>query len=157
MEDAPFLVALLNSPKWIKNIGDRKVHSVEEAAAYIEHKMLPQREKLGYSTFTIIRKEDQEKVGLCGLYDREGLEGIDIGFALLPEHEGRGYAFEAANELKRAGVEEFGILKIRAITTKDNLATIKLLEKLGLAFTELVQLPNDEREFLLYEFTENIP
>jgi [ribosomal protein S5]-alanine N-acetyltransferase len=156
-EDAPFLVSLFNSPKWIQNIGARNVHSAEEAAAYIEQKMLPQREKLGYSTFTIIRQEDQEKVGLCGLYDREGLEGIDLGFALLPEHEGKGYAFEAANELKRAGVEEFGISQIRAITTKDNLATLKLLEKLGLKFSGIVKLPNDEREFVLYEFTDSTP
>jgi len=152
-EDAPFIFELLNAPKWIEYIGDRNVKSVEDAQEYIITKIKPQLEKLGYSNYTIIRKSDNVKLGICGLYDREGLEGIDIGFALLPEHERKGYAFEAANELKRVGVEEFGISRIRAITTKENIASQKLLEKLGLKFIRNVQLPNHDKEVLLYEFT----
>jgi len=48
-------------------------------------------------------------LGVCGLYDRAGIEGIDIGFALLPAYKNKGYAFELANEIKRAGIEVFGI------------------------------------------------
>lgn len=92
------------------------------------------------------------KLGICGLYDREGLEGIDIGFALLPEHEHKGYAFESASELKRAGIEVFGLSRIGAITTKENVASQILLEKLGLKFSRTVQLPNDDEELLLYEY-----
>lgn len=150
-EDAPFMFELLNTPKWIKNIGDRKVRSVEEAKEYIKTKIQPQLERLGYATYTIIRKSDHVKLGICGLYDREGLEGIDIGFALLPEHENKGYAFESANEIKRAGVEDFNISRLRAITTEDNVASQKLLEKLGLKFRGKVLLPNDDEELLLYE------
>ncbi|WP_018476558.1 GNAT family N-acetyltransferase [Pontibacter roseus] len=152
-EDAPFLLGLLNTPKWLQYIGDRNVKSVEDAQVYIRNRMTPQLERLGFSNYTIIRKSDGVKVGVCGLYDREGLEGIDIGFAFLPEHEGKGYAFEAASEIKRAGVEEFGIGQIRAITAKDNIASQKLLEKLGLRYSKMVQLPNDNEELMLYEIT----
>ncbi|GEO03875.1 alanine acetyltransferase [Adhaeribacter aerolatus] len=151
-EDADFLLALLNSPKWIKYIGDRHVKSVEDAQAYIKNKMRPQLEKLGYSNYTVIRKTDNAKLGICGLYYREELEGIDIGFAFLPEFEHNGYAFESAYEIKRAGMEEFGISQIKAITTKENVASQKLLEKLGLKFNRLVQLPDEEEELLLYAF-----
>ncbi|WP_347160258.1 GNAT family N-acetyltransferase [Pontibacter chitinilyticus] len=151
-EDAPFIYELLNAPKWIQYIGDRNVRSVEEAKEYIRNKMQPQLEKHGYGNYTLIRKSDNVKLGICGLYDRDGLEGIDIGFAFLPEHEQKGYAFEAAKEVKRAGIEEFSISRIRAITTKDNVASQKLLEKLGLKFKGMVQLPDDDEELLLYEF-----
>ncbi|RDV15413.1 N-acetyltransferase [Pontibacter diazotrophicus] len=151
-EDAPFIFELLNTPKWIEYIGDRNVKSVADAKDYIRTKIQPQLEKLGYSNYTIIRKADGVKLGVCGLYDREGLEGIDIGFAFLPEHERNGYAFESANEIKRVGVEEFGISQIRAITTKDNIASQKLLERLGLQFKKMVLLPNEDEELLLYEF-----
>lgn len=151
-EDAPFVFELLNTPKWIQYIGDRNVHSVEDAKEYIKTRMQHQLEKLGYSNYTVIRKSDGVKLGICGLYDREGLEGIDIGFAFLPEHERNGYAFESANKLKRAGVEEFGISQIKAITTKDNIASQKLLERLGLQFKKTVLLPNEDEELLLYEF-----
>ena len=151
-EDALFMLALLNTPKWIKNIGDRQVKSVEDAKEYIKTRIKPQLEKLGFSNYTIIRKSDKVKVGICGLYDRDGLEGLDLGYALLPEHEGNGYAFEAAKEIKRVGVEVFGISRIKAITTKDNIASQKLLEKLDFKFKRIVQLSAGEEELLLYEF-----
>lgn len=90
-EDADFVYRLLNSPQWLKYIGDRKVYSIEDARGYIQKKMLPQLERLGHSNFTVIRKSDGARMGSCGLYDREGLEGVDIGFAFLPEYEGQGY------------------------------------------------------------------
>jgi [ribosomal protein S5]-alanine N-acetyltransferase len=150
--DAPFMFELLNSPKWIKYIGDRNVRSVEDAKNYIKSRMQPQLEKLGYSNYTVIRKSDQVKLGVCGLYDREGLEGIDIGFAFLPEYEGNGYALEAAKEVKRAGLEEFGISQLRAITIKENVGSQKLLVKLGFKFIKMVQLPTDPEDLMLFEF-----
>ena len=84
LEDAPFIFELLNPPKWKKFIGDRNIHSIKDAEAYIENKMLPQLEKLGYTNNTVIRKFDRQKIGSCGLYNREGIEGVDIGFSLLP-------------------------------------------------------------------------
>src|SRR5690606_16395207 len=86
-DDAAFIYKLVNSPKWLANIGDRNVKSVAEAKTYIKDRITPQLEKLGYGNYTLIRKVDNIKIGSCGLYDREGLEGIDIGFALLPDYE----------------------------------------------------------------------
>ena len=156
-EDAAFMYELLNSPTWIRFIGDRNVRSVEEAATYIRNRITTQLERLGFANYTVIRKTDREKLGVCGLYDREGLEGIDIGFAFLPQHEKQGYAFEAALEVKRAGIEEFGISQMKAITAKDNVASQKLLEKLGLRYSKQVQLPNDAEELLLYELKIDDP
>jgi len=84
--DAEFIMELMNTPKWIEFIGDRNVKTLEGAKAYIANKMMPQLQRLGYSNFTIIRKSDDVKIGTCGLFDREGLEGIDIGFAFLPHY-----------------------------------------------------------------------
>ncbi|MEP6260178.1 MAG: GNAT family N-acetyltransferase [Gillisia sp.] len=149
--DDAFIFKLLNSPKWLKYIGDRKVGSQEEAREYIRVKMLPQLEKLGFSNYTVIKKEGNIKLGTCGLYDRPGIEGIDIGFAFLPEHEKKGYAFEACTELMRAAEEDFKLSKINAITAKDNLSSQKLLEKLGLVYTKNIRLPGEEEEVLFYE------
>ena len=89
LEDAELVLELLNMPKWLKFIGDRNVKTLEEAQEYIKTRMLPQLERLGYSNYTMITKSDRSQIGTCGLYDREGLEGIDIGFALLPKYEGQ--------------------------------------------------------------------
>lgn len=150
-EDAEFIFELFNTPKWIKYIGDRNISSVESAGNYIKTKMLPQLKRLGYSNYTLIRKSDRNKIGTCGLFDRDGLEGIDIGFAFLPQYEKQGYALEAAIKIKNAGFDEFGIKHISAITTKDNLSSQKLLEKLGLELSGITKLPNDEEELLVYK------
>ena len=151
VEDAPFILELMNTPKWMQFIGDRKVTTVALAEEYIQNKMLPQLERLGYSNYTLITKQGNQKVGTCGLYDREGLKGVDIGFALLPGQEKKGYAFEAAEALKNAAFDEFKIDTILVITTHDNTASQRLLEKLGLEFQGTTRIPNDDEELLLYK------
>ena len=150
-DDAEFILELLNTPKWMKYIGDRNVTSIERAREYIKSKMIPQLMRLGYSNYTLITKSDQQKIGSCGLYDREGLEGIDIGFAFLPQYEKQGYAFEAADRIKKAAFEEFEIDLICGVTTKDNVPSQRLLEKLGLKLTGTTKLPDDKEELLLYK------
>ena len=149
--DAEFILQLLNTPKWIKYIGDRNIKTVDKAKEYIKEKMIPQLERLGYSNYTLFRKEDNQKIGSCGLYDRDGLEGIDIGFAFLPDYEKKGFAFEASNRLKDAAFNELGIEIISAITTKENISSQQLLEKLGLKLNGTTKLPNDDEELLFYK------
>ncbi|MBK9256455.1 MAG: GNAT family N-acetyltransferase [Saprospiraceae bacterium] len=155
LDDATFIYELVNSEKWIRFIGDRNVNSINAAEDYIRFKMISQLERLGYSNYTIIRKDDNRKIGTCGLYDREGLEGVDIGFALLSDYEGFGYAFEAAYKMKCAAFENFGLKEICAITTKDNFSSQKLLEKLGMALKGTVTLPNGDEELLLYHLIKS--
>ena len=153
-EDAAFIFELLNTPKWIEFIGDRNVHSEEEAAQYILDRMLPQYEKLGFGNYIVILKEDNSKIGTCGLFDREGLEGIDLGFAFLPEYEQKGYGFESSNRLMKAGFEEIKIDQINAITMTTNFSSQKLLEKLGMTQVGKFHLPNDPEELFLYSITK---
>ena len=155
-EDADLVLELYNSPKWLQHIGDRNVRTLADAEAYIAKKMTPQLERLGYGNFTVIRKSDGAKMGLCGLYDREGLEGVDIGFAFLPQYEKQGYAYESALKIKHLGFERFGVSKILGITTKENVDSQRLLEKLGLRHIDMVRLPDDEEELMLYEVSKTI-
>ena len=149
--DAEFILELMNTPKWIEYIGDRNVKSIASAKAYIVNKMMPQLQRLGYSSYTIVRKSDDAKIGTCGLFDREGLDGIDIGFALLSEYGKKGYAFEAANKVKHMAFNEFGIPELSAITAKNNSGSQTLLEKLGLKKFGTTILPNEDEEVLIYK------
>lgn len=148
--DAEFIFELLNTPKWIQFIGNRNIQTLADAEKYIQIKMTPQFERLGFSNFTITRKSDKTKLGTCGLYDREGLEEIDIGFAFLPAYEKQGYAFEAATKIKEIAFNEFGIKKLCAITLETNFASQNLLKKLGLKSNGLITLPNEVQPLLLY-------
>lgn len=151
LDDAQFVLDLLNSPKWIEHIGDRNVHTLEDAENYIKVKMIPQLEERGFGNFTVICKESGEKMGTCGIYIREGLDVADIGFAFLEKFEGKGFAYEAAQHILNLGITDFGLEKISAITTKTNYSSQKLIEKLGLKFRKFVHIPNDPEELMYYE------
>jgi RimJ/RimL family protein N-acetyltransferase len=149
--DADFILALFNTPKWINFIGDRNLKSTQESAEYIINKFRPQIERLGFGNYTITRKFDDAKIGGCGLYDREGVEGFDIGLALLPQYENRGYGFECANKLKEVAFSEFNLMEISGITSEQNTDSQKLLMKLGLQFEKNIKLTDYPEEVLLYK------
>lgn len=149
-KDAELIYQLMNTPKFIQFVGDRGIGSIAAAKKYIQTKMFPQLQAHGYSSYSLITKADGEKIGTCGLYNREGVDGIDIGFGLLPQFEGLGYGYESAHRLLRAAFEAFEIEEIRAITAKDNSASHRLLVKLGLELIGTTTLPNETEEILLY-------
>jgi len=149
IEDAEFYFHLMNSPKWVQFIGDRHLKSPEDAALYIQQKMLPDWEKNDFGNFTIIRREDLVRIGTCGLFVREGLNGVDLGFALLSEYEGQGYAYEAASKIKDVAYEAFHLPELLAIALPENTDSLKLLKKMGFHAVGTTTLPGDEQEVLL--------
>lgn len=151
LEDGEFILHLYNRPKFIKYIGDRNLKTVSDAQNYIKSRFLPQFEKLGFGNYVIITKEGHHKIGGVGIFEREGLDIVDIGFSLLDEFEGKGYAYEAALKVKSIGMNDFGLQKISAITAKDNFSSQKLIEKLGLKFQKFVNIPDDPQELMYYE------
>lgn len=151
LQDAEFFVDLLNTPKWHHYIGDRNVRSIEDAKAYIKKRILPQFERLGYGNYTVILKPDDQKIGTCGLYSREGRTDIDIGFAFLPQFEGFGFATEACTRLIDVAFNDFGLKELKAFTMEENHPSRKLLSRLGMKVVGECQLPDDEEVLLEYE------
>lgn len=153
LEDGEFIFELYNRPSFIRYIGDRNLKTVSDAENYIRNRFLPQFEKLGFGNYLIVTKDTGEKIGGVGIFEREGLDVVDIGFSLLEEFEGKGYAYEAAQKVKSIGMDDFGLKKISAITSKDNFSSQKLIKKLGLEFKNYVTLPNDDEELMYFETT----
>lgn len=154
IEDAPFIFELLNTKKWIEFIGDRGVHSIKDAEEYIANKILPQIERLGFGNYTIIRKSDNKKIGSCGLYDRDGIDGIDIGFALLPNYEKLGYGLESVNKLKEVAFNDFKLKEIKGITLVKNIASQNLLKKIGLEFEDYIKVSHRKEKIMLFKINK---
>ena len=150
-DDATFILELLNSPGWLKYIGDRAVKTVEDAANYIRNGAMKSYEQNGFGLYMVKLKDSNLPIGICGLIRRPGLEQVDIGFAFLPKHEGMGYAYESASAVMKYGREALGLGIVVAITTKNNVASVKLLNKIGFSFKEMVTLPGDKEELMLFE------
>lgn len=150
LDDAGFVLELLNSPSWLKYIGDRNVKNLEDAKNYISDKLISSYIKNGFGLYEIILKKDNIPVGMCGLIKRDTLENIDLGFALSPVFTGNGYAFEAAFATLNYAKTVLKLERIIAITTTENKNSIKLLEKLKFVFEKMVHLSNEEEELMLF-------
>ena len=131
LNDAEFILTLLNTPSWLEFIGDKNVHSLEDAKMYLEEGPTKSYDKNGFGLWLVSLKEDDSSIGMCGLISRPTLNDIDIGFAFLPDYSGMGYGFEAASATMEYGKNRLGLDKVVAITDPSNVASIKLLNKLG--------------------------
>ncbi|MDR7314216.1 GNAT family N-acetyltransferase [Brevibacillus nitrificans] len=152
LDDAAFILELVNDPAWLQFIGDRGVRTLDDARSYIANGAIKSYERDGFGFYLVERKEDHTLLGMCGLVKREGLEDVDIGFAFLPDYRSKGYAYEAASAVMQYAKETLGLTRVVAITTQDNHSSGRLLEKLGLRFERLVQMPNDTELLRLFVY-----
>lgn len=150
VQDAPFMLRLLNEPSWLRFIGDRGVRTLAQAQAYIEQGPVAMYASHGHGFCVVELRGQQQPLGICGLAQRDYLDSPDIGFAFLPEYCGQGYAFEAARAVLAHGQEALGLRRVLATTRAENLESQKLLGKLGLRFDRLIPHPDGSRELLLF-------
>src|SRR5262249_11716175 len=137
LDDAEFMHALVNDPGWLRFIGDRGVRSVDDAREYLRKGALASYDKHGFGLYLMQRRADDARIGICGLVKRDTLPDVDIGFALLPQYAGCGYALEAARATLEHARCDIGLRRLVAITSPDNHASRRLLEKIGLAFERM--------------------
>ena len=151
MDDAGFLLRIVNEPSWLRYIGDRNVHTIEEAKNYLLNGSIKSFETNGFGFGIVILKETGALIGMCGLVKRNFLEDIDIGFAFFPQYTGQGYAFEAADAMMKYAHGPLSINRIAAITTQDNESSIRLLKKLGFQVNKTIVVDGEE----LFLFTHS--
>ena len=113
-------------------------------------------EREGFGMWVMERKGTGEPVGTCGLIRRETLDDVDIGFAMLPQHRGKGLALEASKAVLEYAWRIVGLARVVAIVSPDNAKSIRLLETIGMRFEKKIRLPQDDVEISLYAW-ERVP
>jgi ribosomal-protein-alanine N-acetyltransferase len=144
LQDAPFLLSLVNEPTWLQFIGDRKVYTLEDAERYLVEGSIRSYAEHGFGFWKVTVKNTGVPIGSAGLAKRDYLAEVDLGFAFLPEYTGQGYAYEAAQAIVQYAKDHLHLAELVAFTTKDNKASIKLLEKLGFTYTRPLDLDGEE-------------
>ena len=150
VDDAEFILRLLNEPSFIQHIGDRRVRTLEDARAYILKGPVASYEKFGFGLWMVETRSEATPIGMCGLLKRDVLEDVDIGYALLPEFWSQGYALESATAVMTYAREKLRATRVLAVVNADNQSSIRLLEKLGFQFERMVRLSEDAPEIKLF-------
>src|SRR5438093_10425053 len=137
-DDAEFIHELLNEPAWLRFIGDRHVHSLEDARGYIANVPVASYAQHGFGLWAAELAASGERIGMCGLSKRELLPHVDLGFAFLERHWGHGYAHESTAAVVRLARERFGLPKLVAITDVDNRPSQRVLADVGFVYDKLI-------------------
>jgi RimJ/RimL family protein N-acetyltransferase len=152
-EDALFVLRLLNEPSFLLNIGDRGVRTMDDARAYIVQGPMASYARFGFGLYLVELKEPRIPIGICGILKRDQLPEPDLGFAFLPAYWSQGYGLESAAAVRDHARATFGLPRLLAIVSPANAASIRLLEKLGFAFSSMTQLTPEAHEVKLYKCT----
>jgi RimJ/RimL family protein N-acetyltransferase len=160
LADSNFIMELLNTEGFLKYIGDRNIKNTEDAEQYLQNGPLKSYAEHGFGLCKVLLKSSNDEalwlpIGICGLLKRDYLDHPDIGYALLPEFEGKGYAKESAEAVLRWGFEERDFNVISAIVLPNNDVSIRLLERLGMKLQFTITDPQTNDELLVYSISVN--
>ena len=155
--DADFYLRLVNQPSWLRYIGNRGVHTVEQARQAIAQGPLAMRARHGFCLYLAEQRDTRQALGICGLIKRDTLPDVDIGFAFLDEHCGKGYAWESAAAVLDYGRDVLGLRRIVAIVSPENAVSIGLIKKLGLRFETRLRLTPEAEPVDLYAIGFDTP
>jgi RimJ/RimL family protein N-acetyltransferase len=149
-DDLRFVLRLLNEPSWLRYIGDRGVRTLDDARRYLDDGPRTTQARHGFSLWCVVDRESGRPAGMCGLVRRATLPDADVGFAFLPEAWGKGFATESAAAVLAHARDVLGLRRVLAITDPENLASIRVLERIGLRREGTVRMPGDPLELLLF-------
>ena len=150
LSDAIFIKELMNTEGWVKFIGDRKIYTINDAENYITTKFIWAYKEWGYGPYKVLLKETNQPIGICTLIKRDYLEFLDIGFAILPQYEGKGYMFESTKKVLNFAKKELNQEKIYAFTVQENIKSINLLNRLGLKEKGFIVPEGEKKELYLF-------
>jgi len=155
VSDAEFIVSLLNEPGFLQYIGDRQVRSIDDAVGYILKGPAASYRQHGFGLDLVQLKSDGSRIGICGLIQRDYLPHPDIGYAFQEKFWFKGYGVEAAAGVLQHARLVLGLPRILAITSEENVGSIRVLEKIGLGFERHFEQPGYPAPSRLYSIDFN--
>jgi RimJ/RimL family protein N-acetyltransferase len=139
-DDAANAYALNADPEVVRYTGDEPFPSIEAAWEFLQNYSDYRRN--GYGRWAVEKLPDGTFIGWCGLKKLDGGD-VDLGYRLMREHWGKGYATEAARECLRIGFQDLGLDEIIGRTAQENIGSVRVLEKLGMNYYKTEQCFHD--------------
>lgn len=139
--DLDGIFELDSDPLVHKYLGNNPIKTKKKAADIIQF-VIKQYHELGIGRFAAIEKVSGDFIGWSGLKlntgEKEALNGktdfYDIGYRFIPRHWGKGYATESSVAILDYAFNKLYIETICGAAETGNLASNKVLRKIGLNF-----------------------
>ena len=151
LEDIQAVYDLNSNLEVQKYTGDEVVASVERAEEIIQQTSFGDYENHGYGRWAVVHKQDDKVIGFAGLKYLPEVDETDIGYRFLPEYWGKGIATEASLPIIKYGFEKLDLARIIGIAMQVNIASCKVLEKIGLEYYKTDEYLGDGEAHLWYK------
>lgn len=134
-----------------KYTGDVLIESLDVAKELIEKVWLYDYQTYGYGRLATIYKPDNKLIGFAGLKYLASMEETDIGFRFLPEYWGKGIATESSKAILKHGFNLLKLKRIIGIAMPENIASNKVLERVGLELYKVDEYEGDAGVYNWYK------
>ena len=155
LDDADAVYELNSNPEVQKYTGDELVDSLERAKEIITNVSFKDYNTYGYGRWAVVHKKDDKVIGFAGLKYLPEIDETDIGYRFLPEYWGRGLATEVSIPTIDYGFETLQLDRIIGIAMKENIASWKIIEKLGMTFYKTDEYLGDGGAYLWYKLEKS--
>jgi len=157
--DKENLYSLHSDPDVQKYTGEEVVESVEEIEKAIEGR-IDHYNQFGFGRWAVIVKDEMQFVGWAGLLYLPEFDEIDLGYRFLSKYWGKGMATEASLAILTYGFETLKLNKIIAVAMKENKASIRVMQKVGMEFHKFAPYEAGGEDIVWYRcdhalFTQN--
>ena len=114
----------------------RQPDSVDFERDHIRKHIANYYDKYGFGLWATVLKENNQLIGRCGLiYQKIGdMKELEITYLIDRNYCGKGLATEAARETVRLGFEKYRFPRIVAVINPDNVASVRVAEKIGMKY-----------------------
>lgn len=130
LDDAEAFFELNSDPRVMRFTGEPRCSSLDEARQAIMN--YPDFDSTGFGRWGCVLKSTNRVIGFCGLKYLPDLDSVDIGYRLLPEYWGKGYATEACIACLEFGFTVMQLDEIIGLVLPENHASIRVMEKAGM-------------------------
>lgn len=139
MDDLDFYASLWGNEQVIRYIGKGTPKTYEQCKKSLESWVIPGYER-GLGLFLMLHRETGKPMGHAGLVRQriDGKEEIEIGYWLLPEYWGKGFAKEAAAAFRDYGFQVLQLQKLISLINPNHPASIFVARKTGMAYEKTV-------------------
>ncbi len=151
-EDAIDFFNLNLDKEVLKYTGDQPFENIQASIDFLTK--YDQYEKYGVGRLAVIDKATLKFIGWCGLKYSQGKNEYDIGFRFFKNYWNKGFATETAKKCLEYGFDELKIDIIVGRAMKENIGSIKVLEKIGMKFKENFDF--EGQSGVIYELTKRI-
>lgn len=155
LNDTEEMFQLYSNPDVLKYTGEPVVASIEEMEQAIQVR-ISNYKKYGYGRWATFLKNEMQFIGWAGLAYLPEFDEIDLGYRFLPNYWGMGFATEASDAILTYGFDKLKLKRIIAIAMKENKASIKVMEKVGMEFDKFAPYEPGGEDVVWYWCDKNL-